>query len=40
LIIRPAFAKNPSGDMSLRCDAFITAMQTAELRDLDDPADS
>jgi hypothetical protein len=37
---RLSFAKNASGDMSLRCDAFITVMQTAELRDLDDPADS
>ena len=33
-------AKNASADMSLRCIAFITVMQTAELWDLDDPADT
>jgi len=26
--------------MSLRCNAFITMMQTAELWDLDNPSDS
>ena len=31
-----SFAKNASADMSLRGNAFITVMQTAELRDLDD----
>src|SRR2546429_8795094 len=35
-----SFAKNASADMSLRGNAFITVMQTAELRDLDDPADT
>ena len=35
-----SFAKNGSGNMSLRCNAFITMMQTAELWDLDDPSDS
>jgi hypothetical protein len=33
-----SFAKNASGDMALRCNTFITVMQTAELRDLDDPS--
>jgi hypothetical protein len=32
-----SFAKNASADMSLRGNAFITVMQAAELRDLDDP---
>jgi len=36
----PSFAKNASADMSLRGNAFITVMQTAELRDLDDPSDT
>jgi hypothetical protein len=35
-----SFAKNGSGNMSLRCNAFITMMQTAELWDLDNPSDS
>ena len=35
-----SFAKNASAGMSLRGNAFITVMQTAELRDLDDPADT
>jgi len=26
--------------MSLRCSAFVTVMETAELRDCDDPADT
>ena len=33
-----SFAKNSSADMSLRHNAFITVMQAAELRDLDDPS--
>jgi hypothetical protein len=33
-----SFAKNASADMSLRGNAFITVMQAAELRDLDDPS--
>ena len=32
--------KNGSGNMSLRCNAFITMMQTAQLWDLDNPSDS
>jgi hypothetical protein len=35
-----SFAKNAYAGMSLRGNAFITMMQTAELRDLDDPADT
>ena len=35
---RVSFAKKASADMSLCCNAFITVMQTAELRDLDDPS--
>ena len=35
-----SFAKNASADRSLRGNAFITVMETAELRDLDDPADT
>ena len=35
-----SFAKNGSGNMSLRCNAFITMMQTAQLWDLDNPSDS
>jgi hypothetical protein len=35
-----SFAKNASADMSLRGNAFITVMQTAGLRDLDDRADT
>src|SRR5215831_15854964 len=35
-----SFAKTASSAMSLRCHAFITVMQTAELRDCDDPADT
>ena len=31
-----SFAKNASADMSLRRNAFITVMQAAELRDLND----
>ena len=34
------FAKNASAGMSLRCNAFITVMETAELRDLDDFSDT
>jgi hypothetical protein len=37
---RLSFAKNASADMSLRGNAFITVMQTAELRHLDSPADT
>ena len=33
-----SFAKNASAYMSLRRNAFITVMQAAELRDLDDPS--
>jgi hypothetical protein len=33
------FAKDASGAMSLRGNAFITVMQAPELRDLDDPSD-
>ena len=38
--LRLSIAKNASADMSLRGNAFITVMQTAELWDLDDPADT
>jgi hypothetical protein len=33
------FAKNASADITLRCNAFITVMQAAELPDLDDLSD-
>jgi hypothetical protein len=33
-----SFAKNASADMSLSGNALISVMQTAELRDLDDPS--
>jgi|SRR5579863_6097580 len=39
-LVNLCFAKNASADMSLRGNAFITVMQTAELRDLNDPADT
>jgi hypothetical protein len=35
-----SFAKNGSGNVSLRCNAFITMMQAAELWDLDNPSDA
>ena len=35
-----SFAKIASATMSLRCNAFITVMETAQLRDCDDPADT
>jgi hypothetical protein len=38
--VHVSFAKTPSAIMSLRCNAFITVMATAELRDCDDPADT
>ena len=37
---RLSFAKTASAAMSLRCNAFITVMKTAELRDRYDPADT
>src|SRR5215472_14064438 len=35
-----SFAKTASAAMSLRCNAFITVMETAQLRDCEDPADA
>jgi len=35
-----SFAKTASAPMSLRCNAFIAAMQAAHLRDCDNPADT
>src|SRR5262245_33298693 len=35
-----SFAKNASAGIALRCSAFITVMQAAEVRDLDDPSDT
>jgi hypothetical protein len=35
-----SLAKTASAAMSLRCNAFITVMETAQLRDCDDPADT
>jgi len=35
-----SFAEIASATMSLRCNAFITVMETAQLRDRDDPADA
>ena len=35
-----SFAKIAYGDISLRCNAFITVMQAAELWDLNDPSDT
>jgi hypothetical protein len=35
-----SFAKTASAAMSLRCNAFVTVMKTAELRDFDDSADT
>ena len=32
------FAKNTAAGILLRCNAFITVMQAAELRDLDNPS--
>ena len=37
---RLSFAKNASGSFALCCNAFITVMQTAKMRDLDDPTDA
>jgi hypothetical protein len=37
---RVSFAKTASAAMSLRCNAFITVMKTAQLRDCDNPADT
>src|SRR5215471_6222084 len=34
------FAKNESAGIALRCNAFITVMQAAEVRNLDDPSDT
>ena len=36
----PVIAKIASADMSLRCNAFVAVMQTAQLRDLDEPSDT
>ena len=35
-----SFAKNVSVSMTLCCNAFITVMQAAEVRDLNDPANA
>ena len=35
-----SFAKNASAGIALRCNAFITVMQAAEVRDLNDPANA
>ena len=35
-----SFAKNAFAGIALRCNAFITVMQAAEVRDLDDPSDT
>src|SRR5215467_3006682 len=35
-----SFAKTASAAMSLRCNAFITVMETDQLRDCEDPADA
>jgi hypothetical protein len=35
-----SFARNASADMSLGSNAFITVMQTAQVRDLDDASDT
>ncbi len=35
-----SFAKTASAAMSLRCNAFVTVMKTAELRDCDNSADT
>ena len=35
-----SFAKIAYGDISLRCNAFVTVMQAAELWDLNDPSDT
>ena len=34
-----SFAKIASADVSLRCNAFITVMEDAQLWDLNDPSD-
>ena len=35
-----SFAKNAFAGIALRCNAFITVMQTAEVGNLDDPSDT
>src|SRR5215469_11443421 len=35
-----SFAKNAPGSITLCCNAFITVMQAAEVRDLNDPANA
>ena len=35
-----SFAKNAFAGIGLRCNAFITVMQAAEVRNLDDPSDT
>jgi hypothetical protein len=35
-----SFAKNAFAGIALRCNAFITVMQAAEVRNLDDPSDT
>jgi hypothetical protein len=35
-----SFAKNAAAGIALRCNAFITAMQAAKVRNLDDPSDT
>jgi hypothetical protein len=35
-----SFAKNAFVGIALRCNAFITVMQAAEARNLDDPSDA
>jgi hypothetical protein len=35
-----SFAKNAFAGIALRCNAFITVMQAAKVRNLDDPSDT
>jgi hypothetical protein len=35
-----SFAKNASAGIASRCNAFITVMQAAKVRNLDDPSDT
>ena len=39
-VMHLSFAKNAAAGIALRCNAFITVMQAAEVRNLDDPSDT